>query len=193
MPVTTIRIKPITPSASSAWWPDSSTNSICSAAFGLAIAMGGWSCAAQETSNLLVPFPEAPQPRLTLAADESRTGFAADFMPGFASAAGLRPAHPTARPHIVDRQFLMLNGLHLGMAILDEQITQHCIADHQCREGNPMMPSSQAGQITIDLALVAYGTGLSYWLKKHKSRWWRLPPDSGIATHTVGVSIGLLH
>ncbi|HUX46083.1 MAG TPA: hypothetical protein VMV57_15150 [Terracidiphilus sp.] len=113
-------------------------------------------------------------------------------MPTFSSSASFEPARPVA-PRIVDGKFLMLNGMHLGMAVFDVEMTQRCIASHKCREGNPLMPSSQAGQIAVVFAYVAYGTVLSHWLKKHKSHLWWLPPTTGIVAHTVGTATGLLH
>ncbi|MGD0911739.1 MAG: hypothetical protein ABR928_07580 [Terracidiphilus sp.] len=165
----------------------------CGAAFGVALVMGAWSCAAQKAPVSTDQLPQAPQPQLALSAEGTPPVISSRMMPGLRSAAAFKPAHSAANLHIIDGQFLMFNGLHLGMAILDEQMTQRCIASHQCREGNPLMPSSQAGQLTVDLALVSYGAGLSYRLKKHKSRWWWLAPASGIASHTAGAATGMLH
>jgi len=55
-----------------------------------------------------------------------------------------------------------LNGLHLSVAIFDVEMTQHCIAVHHCREGNPLMPSSLAGELGVGFALVGYGAVVSY-------------------------------
>ena len=41
-----------------------------------------------------------------------------------------------------------------GMADLDVEKTQHCIANHQCVEGNPLMPSAHVDQLGINFALV---------------------------------------
>jgi hypothetical protein len=86
-----------------------------------------------------------------------------------------------------------MNGLHLGMAAFDVAMTQRCIADHYCKEGNPLMPSSLAGQLSIDLAYVGYGTFVSYRLKRHGSKLWWLSPTVGVASHTVGVATGFAH
>jgi hypothetical protein len=86
-----------------------------------------------------------------------------------------------------------LNGLHLGMGMLDVALTQHCIAAHQCSEGNPMMPSSLGAQLGVDFASVGYTLWASYRLKKrHVALWW-LSPTTGIAAHTAGVVTGLMH
>jgi hypothetical protein len=183
----------MTSSASHAGRLEDSMSTPLGAALGLALALGGWSCAAQQVSNSPDLIPQAPQPQLALTAEGSPIGVSSRMMPGFSSGAVFSPSRPAVNPRIVDGTFLMVNGLHLGMAILDEELTQRCIGSHQCRESNPLMPSSQAGQLTVDLALVSYGAGLSYWLKKHKSRRWWFPPASGIAAHTAGAATGMLH
>ena len=61
---------------------------------------------------------------------------------------GLIAMHPMApvQRRVIDGRFLLLNGAHLGMAMFDVEMSQHCIAERKCVEGNPLMPSSQAGQ-----------------------------------------------
>jgi hypothetical protein len=87
----------------------------------------------------------------------------------------------------------ILNGLNLGMGALEVGMTQHCIANHQCREGNPLMPSSLAGQIGVDSALVGYGALPSYKLKKRQSKMWWLAPTTGIVAHGIGAATGFAH
>jgi hypothetical protein len=79
------------------------------------------------------------------------------------------------------------------MAVFDVELTQHCIATHKCSEGNPLMPSSQAGALSVNLAIVGYGSYVSYRLKKHHSRMWMVSPVVSIAAHSVGVASGLAH
>ena len=43
-----------------------------------------------------------------------------------------------------------------GMADLDVEKTQDCIANHQCVEGNPLMPSAHVDQLGINFALFGY-------------------------------------
>jgi len=100
---------------------------------------------------------------------------------------------PVASHKVMDRNYFLLNGLHLGMGLLDVALTQRCIASHQCTEGNPLMPSSLAGQVSVNFAFVGYAAFFSYNLKKRHSRLWWISPSSGIATHTVGVATGLMH
>jgi hypothetical protein len=79
------------------------------------------------------------------------------------------------------------------MALFDVEMTQHCLADHHCTEGNPIMPSSHAGQLGVSFAMFAYGAGSSYWLKKHHFRLWWTAPVAGIVAHTAGVATGFAH
>lgn len=171
---------------------------------GLVIAMGSSTCIAQ---NATIPFRQLErQAQLTasLALPGNETGssslFSSSLNPELASmepsAAGFTrtiPASPVRAPRIIDSKFVLLNGLHLGMAVLDVGLTQHCIADHHCREGNPMMPSSLAGQLSVNFAFVSYGSFVSYRLKKHRSSLWGLSPAVGISAHAVGVATGLMH
>lgn len=100
---------------------------------------------------------------------------------------------PATTPRIADRKYFFLNGLHAGMAVLDVEMTQHCIAAKQCREANPVMPSSHAGQLSVNFALVAYESWFSYWLKKHHPRVWWVPPLAGTVVHSAGVVTGVEH
>jgi hypothetical protein len=94
------------------------------------------------------------------------------------------------KPRIIDRRYLLLSGVHLGMAVFDVEMTQHCIAEHKCREGNPIMPSSQVGQFGVSLGSVAVTAVGSYWSKKHHTKIWWIGPAAGIAAHTAGVATG---
>jgi hypothetical protein len=94
-----------------------------------------------------------------------------------------------ATSHTLDKKFFLINGLHVAAATLDVVLTQHCIQAKTCKEGNPMMPSSVAGQVGVDVALIGYGSFVSYKLKKHKSKVWWLVPTIGITAHGVGAGI----
>jgi len=100
---------------------------------------------------------------------------------------------PVPEHKVLDRNYYLLNGLHLAMGLLDVALTQRCINDHQCTEGNPLMPSSLGGQLSVNFAYFGYAAFFSYNLKKRHSRLWWISPTSGIATHTVGVATGLMH
>lgn len=96
-------------------------------------------------------------------------------------------------PRTLSAGFFLMNGLHLGLAMLDVGLTQHCIADGHCREGNPIMPSSLAGQVAVDSAWVGWGTLISYKLKRNESRAWWVTPAIGIAAHTAGAASGFVN
>lgn len=94
---------------------------------------------------------------------------------------------------VVDKKFLFLNGLALGMAVFDVEMTQRCIASQHCQEKNPLMPSSHAGQLGLNLALVSGTTWLSYRQKEHNSKTWWIPPMMGSIVHSIGVATGFQH
>jgi hypothetical protein len=96
-------------------------------------------------------------------------------------------------PRTANTKFFVLNGLHLGMAIFDVETTQHCLADHHCVEGNPLMPSSAGGQLGVNFVLVGFGAYASYKLKKDDCKLWGLSPTIGIIAHTFGVATGFAH
>lgn len=100
---------------------------------------------------------------------------------------------PAGTERVADKKFLLMNGLALGMAVFDVEMTQSCIASHRCRETNPLMPSSHAGQLGLNLGLASATTWLSYHQKKNGSRTWWLPPVMSSAIHSVGVATGFQH
>jgi hypothetical protein len=113
--------------------------------------------------------------------------------PAVTSWSSYRPVSPVATSRTLSANYFLLNSLHLGMALFDVEMTQHCISDHQCKEGNPMMPSSQAGQLAVSFGLFGYASATSYWLKKHHSRLWWIAPSTGIVAHSAGVATGFAH
>jgi len=176
-------------------------NRVRGAMLSLAIAMGGCACSAQQTTVSFRQIEKDAKLSATLSLPDSELSSSLDagiLSSGLASSgfsgAGFTRTTPTAARHrTLDTSFYLLNGVDLGMAVLDVEMTQHCIATHKCREGNPLMPSSQAGALSMSIGLVGVGTWASYRLKKHESRIWWLSPTSGIAGHFVGVASGLIH
>ena len=162
----------------------------------LAVAIGALACSAQDAT---VPFRQIERDaqlsaKLTAPDGEAAVSHSNGIPSGSSSAASLVLAPPAYKaPRTLSRGFFLMNGLHLGMAAFDVAMSQRCIADHQCREGNPLMPSSLAGQLSINFAYVGYGTYLSYRLKKRGSKLWWLSPFVGVASHTVGVASGFAH
>ena len=162
----------------------------------LAVAMGGLMCSAQKTK---IPFTQIQRDAqfsasATMPANEAAVGHGNGMLSGYSSSAGSVFVAPVTKvPRTLSSGFFLFHGLHLGMAVLDVEFTQHCIANHHCVEGNPLMPSSHAGQLGINFALVGYGAFVSYKLKKQDRKLWVLSPTVGIAAHTVGVATGITH
>lgn len=171
-------------------------NTLHGAMLGLAIAMGGLVCFPQEAT---IPFRQIGRDaqlsaKLTVPATDAEISHAYELPSRPSNAEGyVFVPRATIAPRTLSDGFFLTNGLHLGMSIFDVAMTQHCIADYHCREGNPLMPSSLAGQLSVNFAYVGYGTFMSYRLKKHGSKLWLLSPAVGIAAHTVGVASGLAH
>ena len=86
--------------------------------------------------------------------------------------------------------FFLLNGLNIGMTGLDMGLSQHCIAEHRCREANLLMPSSLAARISLVAAFAALGAYVSHRMKIRGDRLWWVPPLFGTVAHGVGVASG---
>jgi hypothetical protein len=168
---------------------------------GFAIVAVNWACVAQDTkipfkqlessSQLMATLTVPDPPPGTNPPSSGSSSSLAPVDPFYASIV-IRPPAAPLRP--VSPNYLALNGLHLGLALLDVQLTQHCIADHHCVEGNPLMPSSRSGQLSIDFAYVGYSAFVSYRLRKqNKAHLWWISPVTGIAAHALGVASGLGH
>jgi hypothetical protein len=165
---------------------------------GLAIAMGAAACSAQNTA---IPFKQIERDARTtqlsataaVPANEAAAAQPYEMVSSSSSSASFVSVPATKRPRTLSKGFYILNGLHLGMAVFDVGMTQHCIANHHCVEGNPLMPSSQAGQLGLNFAFVGGGAYSSYKLKEQDSRLWVLSPTVGIAAHAVGVASGFAH
>jgi hypothetical protein len=166
---------------------------------GLAIALGSWGCAAQEGT---IPFGQLEH-GAQLSAMQNSHGSPEASEDSASILSRSTSLKPTARGVVRAPQarslraftpgYLVFNGAQVGMGILDVELTQHCIADNHCREGNPMMPSSQAGQVGVVLGLSAYSYFVSYKLKKQGSRFWWLAPAMGVTAHAAGAATGLAH
>jgi hypothetical protein len=131
-----------------------------------------------------------------LEADSSSISVLTAQPSAFAFSSTGSPSTRPLRPYesrVADFRYLFLHSAHLGMALFDVEMTQHCFAEHRCREGNPIMPSSQAGQISFDLGVVACTAAGSFWARKHNVRLWWMAPAVGIAAHTAGVATGFAH
>ncbi|MGP8259833.1 MAG: hypothetical protein ACLQM6_07765 [Acidobacteriaceae bacterium] len=167
---------------------------------GLVIAMGGWACSAQVAA---IPSGQTGlsgrlSTELTAPVNQPAGSLFSSGLPSgvvpvehlSTSAAGFVRVPRVTVSRTLDSRYFLLNGLHLTMALLDVVVTQRCIATGQYREGNPLMPSSLGAQLGVDFALVGYGSFVSYKMKKEGFGEWWITPMIGVATHSVGVSIG---
>lgn len=161
----------------------------------VSIVTGGWACSAQRPSVPLRQIEQDAQSQTqTIVALHDE---ASSFQSSAASSGSFVSRDPASRPpgslRTSNTRYFLVNGLHLGTAMLDVALTQHCIANHACRETNPAMPSSAGGQVGVDVALVGYTSWVSYQMKKHQSRLWWFAPMIGAAAHVIGAETGIAH
>jgi hypothetical protein len=90
-------------------------------------------------------------------------------------------------PAHADWKFWLANGAHAGAAVADVEITQHCIANHTCREGNPLMPSSRAGAYGVAMGMVLFEGYMGHSIRKQGGKAWWVCPMMGVSAHGVGI------
>ncbi|MGC1462977.1 MAG: hypothetical protein WA802_12295 [Terracidiphilus sp.] len=175
-------------------------NAMRGTTLGLAVALATLATSAQENRIPLKQIEMDAQNLQLLATaaapdNEAAAEHANGMLSGTSSSSGgfVLPAPAVKLPRTLSPGFFLLNGAHLGLAVFDVEMTQHCLADHHCVEGNPLMPSSRAGQLGLNFALFGYGSFMSYRLKRQERRLWMLSPVVGIVAHTVGVATGFAH
>jgi len=177
---------------------------------GVAILMSSFASLAQQSR---IPFEQMQrEARLSATRAPSNSDAASLSFPvsapgGSSSAAASLPTPPASGStitgfkrvpagrgaRVLDAKYLLLNGQHLVLALADIEMAQRCIDEHTCKEANPLMPSSPAAKLSVNLGIFAYATGTSYYLKKHGCRWWWAPPVAGIGIHAAGVASGIRH
>jgi hypothetical protein len=167
-------------------------NKLCRTIVSLSLVLSGLVSSAQHST---VPFwqieRDAQHANLQIPSDEAAINHLIETLPATGSASGFVYSQPVYKaPRTLNSRFFLVNGLHLGFAALDVGLTQHCIATHRCREGNPLMPSSLAGQAGVEAVLVSANALISYRLKKENSKLWWFMPTVGIGAHTVGAVTG---
>jgi len=159
-----------------------------------------WSTSTCSAQNVKIPFRQIEHDAqlyatISMAANTeegvSRSNSASSFSPASSGSSFVRRDY--GHPRILDSKYFLINGLHLGLAALDVGLTQHCLANHHCREGNPLMPSSFAGQFAINSAFVSTAAFVSFRLKKQDSRIWWISPAVGIGAHSAGAVTGILN
>ena len=171
-------------------------NSVHGTMIGIAMAFGSLLCSAQVAPGPIRLMNQGARLSALAPVPSSKVVFSRPFemLAASSSSGGFALAPPKNRfPRTASTGFLLLNELHLGMAIFDVEVIQHCLADHHCVEGNPLMPSSAGGQSGLNFATVGFGTSASYRMKKNESKLWILSPTVGIIAHTLGVATGFAH
>jgi hypothetical protein len=91
--------------------------------------------------------------------------------------------------HAEDWKFWTLNVAHTGAAIADVEITQHCLANGTCREGNPLMPSNRAGAYGMAAGFVVVEGIAAHRIRNTGSNKWWIYPVMGISAHGVGIGL----
>ena len=92
----------------------------------------------------------------------------------------------------LDSKFWLMTAATVGMTIADVEMTQRCIRNGTCHEGNPLLPETSRAKIyPIQFALIGVQSYFSYRLKKRGSQAWWLPQFSLAASHGVGLAFGL--
>ena len=88
--------------------------------------------------------------------------------------------------------YWLLTGVAVGLTVADIELTQHCLHQGTCHEGNPLVPTTnQAKLYPLQFGLTVVQSYLAYRLKKKGSKAWWLPQFSLSASHAVGVGFGL--
>jgi hypothetical protein len=92
----------------------------------------------------------------------------------------------TKPERVVDRKFVAMSALAMGLTIADIESTQHCIGNGSCRELNPLMPTSRAGMYAVNIPVNAGLMYLSYRLKASGHKTWWIAPLAISGAHAVG-------
>lgn len=87
------------------------------------------------------------------------------------------------------RPFVALTAASAAATVVDALATNHCIAAHTCREGNPLLPQAGGPRTALMFGEWAAESALSYRLWRRGSRTWLVAPMAAIAAHGVGFGI----
>lgn len=100
-----------------------------------------------------------------------------------------RPSPPKAveRTKVVDRNFLLLNGLVLATTTADMELTQRCQNAGTCVELNPTIPRARWAKHAVNAPTNLAVLYWSYRWKKQGKRLWWVPPVVDIGAHVVGL------
>lgn len=111
---------------------------------------------------------------------------------GGPSSSAVSPQQLPEQPRpVMDKSFWIVNGVQAGMTWADFALTQHCIDNHRCVEGNPLMPDSIGGKVGVAAGESAYSFVMSYYGKKWGMRSWYLLPVFNMAAHSYGIGTSI--
>lgn len=187
---------PIQPLTACEWQREGEVGNQLGLVLGIAILIGGSTSMAQS-KPIPVKQPQGNGATLPQAPKMERAEIAA-LRPGNLSTPSA--ADPVVREFAIARsperarlgaRFYMLNGLNVGMMALDMSLSQHCIAEHRCREANPLMPRSLAARISIAAVFAGVGLYASHRMKVRGTGLWWVPPFFGTVAHAIGAASGL--
>ncbi len=106
-------------------------------------------------------------------------------------------AQPKRR--VLDKKFWLAVGTVVALTVADVELTQHCIHNRTCREGNPLLGQSRGRAYAVNTAILVPMAIVSYHLKKGQDMnrrkkgdipWW-VPQAVKGSSHIVGMTIAL--
>lgn len=100
----------------------------------------------------------------------------------------IRTEDAPPRPPVVDKKFVVVSALVMGLTISDLERTQHCLHQGTCVELNPMLPHSRAGMYAVNLPLNAATMWLGYHMKSQGRKTWWIAPALVAAGHGIGTA-----
>jgi len=127
--------------------------------------------------------PQSSSPTPTLAAQLRASAAPPAYVAPYMRPVVINEAKST---RVVDKKFIGMSALAMGLTIADIENTQHCLNQGTCRELNPMMPRSRAGMYAVNLPVNAGLMYLSYRLKASGKKTWWIAPLAISGSHAIG-------
>lgn len=139
--------------------------------------------------SLIATFALAADP---VSAPDQNVLLAAKAEPPAYTPAYLKPIEPVqkqAPKRVVDKKFVAMSALAMGLTIADIERTQSCLGSHTCQELNPTLPRSRAGMYAVNVPLNAGLMYLSYRFKSKGKKVWWIAPIAISGSHLVGAGL----
>jgi hypothetical protein len=89
------------------------------------------------------------------------------------------------------KAFWILTAANYASAVADIELTQACLRNNTCYEGNPLLPSGRKEIYAIQMGLATLTSIISYRWMKDDSKYWYVPQVAIISAHGVGITFGL--